>query len=350
VIDPFELVRAQEMLRGYTARWFNEPYEVLAIEAEFEAPLVNPETGAESRTFALGGKLDCVVRDRRSDHVLLVESKSTSEDATPGSPYWLRTLISSQLSTYMVGMRSLGFEPTNILYDVLSRPAHRPISATPEEQRKYTKPTKADPVSRLYANQRDTDETPEEFASRIRESISVDPAKYYNRGTVVRMETEEREAAFDAWQTASNIREGRTAKAFPRNPDGCVKWGSPCSFLPVCAGLAELTDPFRYRRTENVHEELTYRSRSGRLPLLTNSEMSAFRTCQRLHHYRYDLGYRSIKSTEAQRAGTLVHRGLEGWWTAKKLGADAPECLGESFRWMQIEPTVASFLPEGAVA
>ena len=49
-------------MTGYHTRWIDDAHEALAIEAEFETDLTNPETGAKSRTFALAGKLDGVVR------------------------------------------------------------------------------------------------------------------------------------------------------------------------------------------------------------------------------------------------------------------------------------------------
>ena len=55
--EPFELVRLEELLRGYDARWAGERYEVLGVELEFRAPLINPETGAKSRTFQRAGKV-----------------------------------------------------------------------------------------------------------------------------------------------------------------------------------------------------------------------------------------------------------------------------------------------------
>jgi hypothetical protein len=349
VIDPFELVRAEEMIIGYSARWFDEPYEVLGVEQEFQTALVEPDSDIESNFFDLGGKLDCVARHIPTGDTVLIESKTTSEDISEGSPYWLRTLMSSQLSTYLVGMRQLCYEPTRIVYDVLARPAQRPYEATPIELRKYTKPTKKEPEPRLYANQRETDETPEDFRQRIRAAISENPEKYYRRGGAVRLASEEREAAFDAWQIAENITEGRFKNSFPRNPDACAGVGQGvCTFLPVCAGMAAIDDPFRYRRVENVHQELTIKSRS--LPLLTNSQMATFRKCQRLHHFRYDLGVRSLTTTEPQRAGTLVHRGLEGWWLAKKNGLDERTCVWQAMAMMSREPPSPAYLPEEAVA
>ena len=67
-IDPFERVRLEEMLRGYHHRWQDtlQDYEVLAVELQFCAPLVNPQTGRASRIWELGGKIDALVRDLRS--------------------------------------------------------------------------------------------------------------------------------------------------------------------------------------------------------------------------------------------------------------------------------------------
>jgi hypothetical protein len=48
--------RARVLMRGYDARWSGEVHTVVGVERQFRAPLVNPETGAASRTFELGGK------------------------------------------------------------------------------------------------------------------------------------------------------------------------------------------------------------------------------------------------------------------------------------------------------
>lgn len=344
-LDPFELVRAEEMLLGYSCAWWSAPYDVLDVEAEFDAPLVNPDTDASSTVFRLGGKIDCILRERATGFDVLLESKSTSEDCSDGSPYWLRTLMSPQLSTYMVGIRALGYAPKKLIWDVLHRPAHRPLEATPEEARKYTKPTKAEPVPRLYANQRETDETPAEFRLRVRQSILDNPSKFYNRGVPVMLKRDELDAAYDTWHTALAIDEGRISQRFPRNPDACSGFGqSPCTFLPVCSGGADISDPFRYRKVAYIHEELTIKPKS--LPLLTNSQMACFRKCQRLHHFRYDFGVRAIKSTEAQRAGTLVHNGLEGWWLGKRDGLNERQCLDRAYEYMRRERPVVAFLPE----
>jgi hypothetical protein len=254
-LGPLPWLIARALLYGYDARWSCEELEVLAVEKEFVAPLINPETGAASRTWMMGGKIDAIVRTSRGE-VYVLEHKTSGEALDVGSDYWRRLLLDTQISTYMQGARSLGFEPAGVLYDVIGKPQIRPYKATPEADRKYTKPTKKDPVSRLYKDQRAEDETLEEFANRLTDKIAEDPDRYFRRTEVVRLEEDERDAAFDLWQTGRAIAEGARLGRNPRNPDACVRYGRRCEFFDVCTRVASLDDPARFRRTETPHEEL----------------------------------------------------------------------------------------------
>lgn len=251
-LDAYERIRAEIVMRGYDARWGAEPITVLAVEQEFEAAIVNPSTGKESRTFVQGGKIDAVAR-LADGRTVIVEHKTSSEDISPGSEYWRRLSIDAQVSTYYAGARSLGYDVEGCLYDVIGRPAHRPLAATPVESRKYTK------EGRLYANQRDRDETPEEFGLRLAEAIAENPERYYARGPVVRLAEDEIEAAADTWQTTRALREAELADRWPRNPDACSRYGRTCAFFDVCTRSASLEDGTRFRKAERPHEELAAR-------------------------------------------------------------------------------------------
>lgn len=248
--DPFDIAKARALMKGYHARWIDEPYEVLAVEVEFQAPLVNPQTGAPSKTWTLGGKIDAIVRDLRDGRVLIVEHKTCSEDISAGSDYWKRLRLDAQVGTYFVGAKALGHDVTGCLYDVIAKPGLRPLKATPVESRKYTK------AGALYAGQRDRDETPEEYEGRVFADIFASPEDYYARGEVTRLEQDLREFAFDAWQLGRQIREAELAERYPRNPDACVRFGRTCPYFPVCSGAASLEDASLFRRLEHVHAEL----------------------------------------------------------------------------------------------
>lgn len=251
--DEFTRVIAEELMRGYDARWGAEPYEVLAVEAQFECELINPGTGFASRTYRRGGKIDSIVRDLRDGRELIVEHKTSSEDISQGSDYWRRLLIDSQVSNYFVGGRSLGHDVSGCLYDVIKKPTMRPYKATPVESRKYTKD------GRLYANQRENDETPEEFRLRLRADIAENPDKYFQRAEVSRLEFDDTEAAHDMWDAAKLIRNAEVTKRYPRTgvyTGACSKWGRTCEYFDVCTGQASIDDPTRFRIAESAHEEL----------------------------------------------------------------------------------------------
>jgi hypothetical protein len=248
--DPFDRAKAEVLLRGYEARWGQEPYEVLAVEQEFETELRNPETGAASRTWRLAGKIDAVVRCLNTNRVLLVEHKTSSENISVGSEYWRRLRMDGQVSIYYAGARSLGFDVEGCTYDVISKPGLKPLKATPMESRKYTA------KGLLYANQRAEDETPEEYRARLIEDVAADPAGYFARGEVTRLESEMEEAMFDVWQQAQQIREAQLANRWPRNPDACMRYGRTCPYFSICSGEESLEGNPKFVRSV-AHPELT---------------------------------------------------------------------------------------------
>lgn len=271
VADEFDLVRAGVLMQGYDARWSGERLDVIAVEAEFRAPLINPETGAASRTYELGGKLDVVVRDRSDGLVKLVEHKTTSDDIGIGSDYWKRLMIDPQISTYFAGGKAVGHDIAECIYDVIKKPGLRPsaVPLTDEHGCKIVLDANGERVRTQKGTWRQTadtalgyvlqtrPETPDEFRERLTAHVAENPERYYQRGKVVRLEAEELDAAHDAWATARLIRDAELANRWPRNPDACVRYGRTCGFFDVCTGTASLDDAARFRRVENVHEELS---------------------------------------------------------------------------------------------
>lgn len=240
-------VTAEELLVGYTARWADAGLTTIAVEKAFRVPLVNPETGAPSRTFEIGGKLDVIANDDRD--LVLVEHKSSNADIQQGSLYWTKTKLDTQVSVYLAGAKAAGFDVRRCVYDVVRKPTIRPLKATPEESRKYTK------AGALYANQRLHDETPDEFRVRLRADILERPDHYFARGDVVRLDADERDHAFDIWQIARMMRDAELAGFAPKNPDACSQYGG-CSYLSVCAGEASIDDDTLFRTAAGPHEEL----------------------------------------------------------------------------------------------
>jgi hypothetical protein len=257
------------LLRGYDARWAGETHDVVAVEREFYAPLVNPETGSPSRTFELGGKLDVLLGRK------FVEHKTTSEDIGVGSIYWRRLTLDPQVSTYYAGAKSLGHDVDGCIYDVVRKPALRPsqVPCVDDDKVKIVFDARGQRVRTKDGKKwRETSstadgyvlqtrpETPDEYEARLTEEVASNPERYYQRGEVVRLEADEHEATLDAWQLTRAMREAEIVGRHPRNPDACQRYGRVCAFFDVCCGTASLDDTTRFHRVEKVHQELSERA------------------------------------------------------------------------------------------
>lgn len=220
--------------------------------------------------------------------LLVMEHKTSSEDIGLGSMYWRKLTLDAQISNYLVGARALGHEPDGVLYDVLRKPALRPLEANS----KRAKP-----------------ETPEEYRDRCVASIVEKPDHYFQRGVVVRLESEETDAAFDTWQTAEQIRLSRNTNRWPRNVDACSQYNRLCDYWAVCSGETVVTDRTRYEES-GAHPEL---GAKHHLPLITSSSARAYRSCARKYLYSYELGIRARETVGPRWFGKLIHSGLEAW-------------------------------------
>lgn len=244
-VSPFMLATLTELMRGYTARWSDAQYTSVAIEVEFSMPLVNPDTDETHPTVGLMGIIDKIVIDG-ADKSHVMEHKSTQSEIDTGASYWdhVRTL-DAQVSGYLDGARALGYDVADVIYDVVRKPTLRPYKATPEEDRKYTKPTKKDPEPRLYATQRENDETPEEYGLRIQADIAANPAKYFARGPIVRLEADELRHRRDTWHTVRQMADVTAAGWAVHNRFACDQF-SGCEFKDVCEGRASIEDETRF--------------------------------------------------------------------------------------------------------
>jgi hypothetical protein len=246
--DEYNRAKLMSMMQGYHVRYRGASGVVIAIEQQFEIPLINPETGRKSQTWNVAGKIDAIVDIGGKSWIF--EHKTTSEDIEVGSVYWQRLRLDSQISTYIEAAQALGYKVEGVIYDVLRKPQLRPKMATPEDKRKFNKD------GSLRAGQRLEDEQPVEYMTRCMTDIAGNPDKYFARGEVLRGQLDQHEAAFDLWQTAKMAHESYKMNYWPRAPRSCFLWNSPCDYFDVCTGVASIDDNLRFRTANTEHEEL----------------------------------------------------------------------------------------------
>ena len=219
-------VRSERLVHAYLCRYQNDQLEVVAAELIFQLPLVNPETGAASRTFALGGKLDKIVK-LSDGRLAVLETKTTGDPINEGSDWWAKWRLDSQVSLYWYAARQLGYDVSCVLIDAVGKPLIRQSLATPVENRKFKKD------GTLYANQREADEPVPEFADRYSECLATEPERYFARREVPRLEADIFEAQAEWWQMGQMLHDCQRQGRWFRNTGSCLH-PYPCQYRELC--------------------------------------------------------------------------------------------------------------------
>lgn len=180
------------LLAGYYAYWNGQNViKELYAEVEFRDPIEG------SRSFDAAGKLDGLGA-RFDGRLTVVEYKTTSDDISPDSDYWMRLRANTQLFQYVIAARNRGWNITDVQYDVVRKPSMRPcqipkldengckIVLDAQGQRVFKKdgtPRESADKEKGYELQ-STTETPEQFSERLVADTKARPEFYFARREV----------------------------------------------------------------------------------------------------------------------------------------------------------------------
>lgn len=289
--EPFARARLEAMLLGYHAMWENEDVEVLAVEHEFQFPLTRPD-GTIDPDWIVGGAIDLIAR--WNGRLFIVDHKTSSEDTSGGSAYRQRLVMNGQISHYMLAAESLGLEPYGAIFDVLHKPAQRPLKA---------------------GKTRKQDETPADYRERCVEAILSDLPSYFDVVEVARLQADRETYLRDLYRVTTLIDTVRAYDLAPRSVDQCMSYGRECQFFGACAGVASLEDRTTYRRKPTIHAELRHPIPAGKR-LITTSRRTAFQRCMEYERLAYAEGFERVQRDEALSFGTAMHLALQAYWEA----------------------------------
>jgi PD-(D/E)XK nuclease superfamily len=306
---------ARGLITGYHHRWIQEAWMVESVEQEFHIPIFNPASKRRSLSYTHAGKFDGLV-SRNGDRYLL-EHKTCREEIGPGSPYWTRLSIDTQISGYVLASWHLGQKLTGVLYDVIRKPEIRPKRVSPKDALQvrfqgiyYDQPLSKEAIER-FNDSDEGRETPELFEARLIQDTLERPDWYFGRQLVTRLETELLTYAEELWRTAKDIHAAFSSGDHRRNDKACFAYHRPCEYLALCAGH-EHPSGSQWRQLPTLHPELED-STCGPTTL-THSRISTFATCRRKHFYRYGLGISRWETPEPLAFGSLFHQALAAWW------------------------------------
>lgn len=241
-VDEVNLAIAQAMATAYV-KWSQEQdLEFVEVELPF---IVSVGHGKR-----LKGKIDAVVE--RNEEYFLVEHKTTSQY---NEEYLQSLMLEEQPTNYlyafnkMVDHAELGGinkKAVGMFYLIVEKPTIKPYKATPIEQRKYKKD------GSLYANQREFDETLEEFKERL--------AKWYaeeeriHRHFIYRKANELKEHIEDLQLQIKDLIRAEADGTYYRNPASCKIFGCPYRALCIAEDPKNFIDLYENKTKRN--EEL----------------------------------------------------------------------------------------------
>jgi len=220
---------ATAMMRGYAARYPAEEFEILALEKTFEGPIINPATGAASRSFVLAGKVDGIVRI--GGEYFILEHKTAAQ---LDGDYLEKLWTDFQITIYAHYIeQTMGIPITGILYNVLVKAKlQQGKGETEDEFQARRAELLAKSKTGKTTAKRKLPESDEEYQARLAEKYG-DPAMFHremlylsrDRFDILRSEL---------WELTQAFLDARRRGVFYQNTAFCFNYQRPCAYFALC--------------------------------------------------------------------------------------------------------------------
>jgi hypothetical protein len=220
---------ATAMFRGYTARYPTEEFEVVALEKTFEGEILNPATGAASRSFVLKGRVDGIVRIG-SEHYLLEHKTAGFVDAG----YLERLWCDFQIHIYCYYLeQALGIRIHGVLYNILVKARlQQSLGETEAEFEARRAELIAKSQNGKSSARRRMPESDEDFQARLAEKYA-DPGMFHRERLYVSRDQFDTLRA-ELWELTQAYLDARRRGVFYQNTSHCFHYGRPCPYFPLC--------------------------------------------------------------------------------------------------------------------
>jgi hypothetical protein len=219
---------ASAMIRGYADRYVIEEFEVVEVEKEFVGEIRNPDTGRQSQTFRIAGKVDGIVRCH--DGLYLLEHKTASNvDASYLDKLWTDT----QIALYCYYLRELGYPIVGVIYNVLLKSRlKQSVGETQAEYEVRHAELAAKNKSGKSTAKRQMPETDVEYQSRLDEWYSRPDA--FHREFIYLSEDRLAMLQDEVWEITQQYLDARRRGKWLLNTSNCFSYQRPCEYLAYC--------------------------------------------------------------------------------------------------------------------
>ena len=231
VVDSNQMVQwhlATAMIRGYAERYGTEEFEIVEVEKEFVGEIRNPDTGRQSQTFRIAGKVDGIVRCH--DGLYLLEHKTAS---TVDASYLDKLWTDTQIALYCYYLRELGYPIVGVIYNVLLKSRLKQGKGeTQEEYEVRHAELAAKNKSGKSTAKRQMPETDDEFQQRLTEWYSR--AEAFHREFIYLSEDRLAMLQDEVWEITQQYLDARRRGKWLLNTSNCFSYQRPCEYLAYC--------------------------------------------------------------------------------------------------------------------
>jgi hypothetical protein len=242
---------ATAMMRAYAVRYAADDFEIVALERNFQGPIVNPATGAASRSFMLAGKVDGIVRIGGEYFVL--EHKTAGQI---DGDYLEKLWTDFQITIYAHYIeQTMGIPITGILYNVLVKAKLQQGKGETEEEFQIRRAELlAKSKTGKTTAKRKLPESDEEFQQRLAEKYA-DPEIFHREMLYLSRDRFEVLRA-ELWELTQAFLEAKRRGIFYQNTAFCFNYQRPCPYFALCRsnGNPNVIENFYQRVSPN--EEL----------------------------------------------------------------------------------------------
>ena len=220
---------ATAIMRAYAARYATDDFDIVALERNFEGPIVNPATGAASRSFVLAGKVDGIVRIG-GEHFILEHKTASQIDGDYLEKLW----TDFQITIYAHYIeQTAGIRITGILYNVLVKAKLQQGRGETEEE---FQARRAELVAKSKTGKttakRKLPEADEEFQHRLAEKYA-DPEMFHREMLYLSRDRFEILRA-ELWELTQAFLDARRRGIFYQNTAFCFNYQRPCPYFALC--------------------------------------------------------------------------------------------------------------------
>ncbi|MDH7602250.1 MAG: PD-(D/E)XK nuclease family protein [Armatimonadota bacterium] len=242
---------ATAMMRSYAERYPAEDFDVVFLEKTFEGKIINPATGAMSRSFVLAGKVDGIVCI--DGKFYLLEHKTASQ---MDGDYLERLWTDFQITLYAHYVEQVfGIKITGIIYNILVKARLKPGKGETEAEFEVRR---ADLLAKSKTGKttatRKMPESDADFQDRLIAKYA-EPGMFHRETLYISRDQFETLQA-DLWELTQQFLDCRRRGVFYSNTSYCFFHHRPCAYFALCrsGGSENVIENFYEHKTP--HEEL----------------------------------------------------------------------------------------------